>query len=126
MFYIFSHVLFHLFVILSICDLLLFFRYFFLMIRRPPRSTRTDTLFPYTTLFRSPVVLDGEAHVRPRHREPPHGVQTGGIFAARAAQEFAPRRDAREQILDHHARAVRQRRGPFGHHRAIEIGRAHV
>src|SRR3546814_16933659 len=28
---------------------------FFLMIRRPPRSTRTDTLFPYTTLFRSPV-----------------------------------------------------------------------
>src|SRR3546814_1471209 len=27
--------------------------YFFLMIRRPPISTRTDTLFPYTTLFRS-------------------------------------------------------------------------
>src|SRR3546814_6308784 len=31
------------------CD----FFFFFLMIRRPPRSTRTDTLFPYTTLFRS-------------------------------------------------------------------------
>src|SRR3546814_16296523 len=31
------------------CDLFCFF----LMIRRPPRSTRTDTLFPYTTLFRS-------------------------------------------------------------------------
>src|SRR3546814_14571350 len=30
-----------------------FFSVFFLMIRRPPRSTRTDTLFPYTTLFRS-------------------------------------------------------------------------
>src|SRR3546814_13395705 len=29
------------------------FCFFFLMIRRPPRSTRTDTLFPYTTLFRS-------------------------------------------------------------------------
>src|SRR3546814_1844864 len=28
------------------------FLFFFLMIRRPPRSTRTDTLFPYTTLFR--------------------------------------------------------------------------
>src|SRR3546814_16833540 len=28
---------------------------FFLMTRRPPRSTRTDTLFPYTTLFRSPT-----------------------------------------------------------------------
>src|SRR3546814_12576856 len=27
--------------------------FFFLMTRRPPRSTRTDTLFPYTTLFRS-------------------------------------------------------------------------
>src|SRR3546814_13935023 len=37
------------------CCLLLsnFFFFFFLMIRRPPRSTRTDTLFPYTTLFRS-------------------------------------------------------------------------
>src|SRR3546814_14204170 len=34
--------------------------FFFLMIRRPPRSTRTDTLFPYTTLFRSP---DGAAPV---------------------------------------------------------------
>src|SRR3546814_21085374 len=31
----------------------LLYRIFFLMIRRPPRSTRTDTLFPYTTLFRS-------------------------------------------------------------------------
>src|SRR3546814_14698179 len=35
-----------------ICMFLLFF-FFCLMIRRPPRSTRTDTLFPYTTLFRS-------------------------------------------------------------------------
>src|SRR3546814_13433575 len=45
--------------------------FFFLMIRRPPRSTRTDTLFPYTTLFRSlerqqAVVL--EAHLG---RDPP-------------------------------------------------------
>src|SRR3546814_19508601 len=32
---------------------------FFLMIRRPPRSTRTDTLFPYTTLFRSHIDQDG-------------------------------------------------------------------
>src|SRR3546814_17102546 len=29
--------------------------FFFLIIRRPPRSTRTDTLFPYTTLFRSQI-----------------------------------------------------------------------
>src|SRR3546814_13135438 len=40
--------------------------FFFLMIRRPPRSTRTDTLFPYTTLFRSMLrlgLLAREAHV---------------------------------------------------------------
>src|SRR3546814_5855001 len=35
------------------CALFLLSLFFFLMIRRPPRSTRTDTLFPYTTLFRS-------------------------------------------------------------------------
>src|SRR3546814_8505435 len=34
------------------------FLFFFLMIRRPPRSTRTDTLFPYTTLFRSNAFLN--------------------------------------------------------------------
>src|SRR3546814_15123692 len=33
------------------------FFFFFLMIRRPPRSTRTDTLFPYTTLFRSGICM---------------------------------------------------------------------
>src|SRR3546814_20201706 len=32
---------------------------FFLIIRRPPRSTRTDTLFPYTTLFRSIAEMAG-------------------------------------------------------------------
>src|SRR3546814_17062310 len=35
--------------------------FFFLMIRRPPRSTRTDTLFPYTTLFRSGRLCAGLA-----------------------------------------------------------------
>src|SRR3546814_14223578 len=46
---------------------------FFLMIRRPPRSTRTDTLFPYTTLFRSAVERiamktedNGEEQYRPQ------------------------------------------------------------
>src|SRR3546814_16639221 len=37
--------------------------FFFLMIQRPPGSTRTDTLFPYTTLFRS-----GDAHPRGEER----------------------------------------------------------
>src|SRR3546814_4839901 len=39
--------------------------FFFLMIRRPPRSTRTDTLFPYTTLFRSFI---NNAYKTLRHR----------------------------------------------------------
>src|SRR3546814_1926098 len=42
------------------------FYFFFLRIRRPPRSTRTDTLFPYTTLFRSLLDFlgpeDGDRH----------------------------------------------------------------
>src|SRR3546814_13788135 len=40
---------------------LLYSDIFFLMIRRPPRSTRTDTLFPYTTLFRSHQVVAADA-----------------------------------------------------------------
>src|SRR3546814_18226684 len=36
------------------------------MIRRPPRSTRTDTLFPYTTLFRSSLVCRPDRAVRAR------------------------------------------------------------
>src|SRR3546814_15865489 len=39
---------------MTMCSLV----FFFLMIRRPPRSTRTDTLFPYTTLFRSDTGRD--------------------------------------------------------------------
>src|SRR3546814_1702793 len=35
---------------------------FFLMIRRPPSSTLTDTLFPYTTLFRSVVAMEEISH----------------------------------------------------------------
>src|SRR3546814_15072970 len=38
------------------------------MIRRPPRSTRTDTLFPYTTLFRSSPTPDNGTSFRPRAR----------------------------------------------------------
>src|SRR3546814_8947597 len=49
--------------------------FFFLMIRRPPRSTRTDTLLPYTTLFRSQETLGVAAWSTYR-----------GIFLAEAAQ----------------------------------------
>src|SRR3546814_15028047 len=50
-----SNVVYYLFIYLvTLCILCVYYVYFFfLMIRRPPRSTRTDTLFPYTTLFRS-------------------------------------------------------------------------
>src|SRR3546814_14305219 len=40
-------------------DLVIFFAMFFLKIRRPPRATRTDTLLPYTTLFRSGLAVEG-------------------------------------------------------------------
>src|SRR3546814_13814172 len=40
-------------VLYSVCHAFFSSFCFFLMIRRPPRSTRTDTLFPYTTLFRA-------------------------------------------------------------------------
>src|SRR3546814_5210671 len=43
--------------------------FFFLMIRRPPRSTRTDTLFPYTTLFRSPRLPDDQLIFTLNHAE---------------------------------------------------------
>src|SRR3546814_10704360 len=39
------------------------------MIRRPPRSTRTDTLFPYTTLFRSHGQWEPLVKIFPRHRQ---------------------------------------------------------
>src|SRR3546814_2136624 len=39
------------------------------MIRRPPRSTRTDTLFPYTTLFRSATCTSGNQHATTRSRD---------------------------------------------------------
>src|SRR3546814_13544135 len=64
-----------------------FFMFFFLMIRRPPRSTRTDTLFPYTTLSRSfhgvvhvpaPVVL---THVSERGRDA--ALRRDGVAAGR-------------------------------------------
>src|SRR3546814_9293871 len=44
------------------------FIFFFLMIRRPPRSTRTDTLFPYTTLFRSVVARAEQQQQKAKHR----------------------------------------------------------
>src|SRR3546814_10588804 len=54
-----------------------FFLFFFLMIRRPPRSTRTDTLFPYTTLFRSALPRYRRSH-RPRPPRRPFPITDAG------------------------------------------------
>src|SRR3546814_1577327 len=52
----------------------IYFIFFFLMIRRPPRSTRTDTLFPYTTLFRSIRLPDDGNVVAPAFQMPVKAV----------------------------------------------------
>src|SRR3546814_18662815 len=76
------------------------FFFFFLMIRLPPRSTRTDTLFPYTTLFRS-----HRARIEPRR--------------ARIIRELG--RGEGEARFGRLAKLANLARG-----KAEEIGRAHV
>src|SRR3546814_11233254 len=65
--------------VVSSCLILLFF----LMIRRPPRSTRTDTLFPYTTLFRSAdsagVSVYSEALCQRHHGRLPEGIIASAV-----------------------------------------------
>src|SRR3546814_6984548 len=58
------------------------------MIRRPPRSTRTDTLFPYTTLFRSPDLVPSADGVLYARHEPALRNSTN----ISALPEFAPYR----------------------------------
>src|SRR3546814_6897146 len=88
------------------------------MIRRPPRSTRTDTLFPYTTLFRSlavaalvdvqrcelPARIDGGAVLRPlqveRERQRLAAVFLGAAdVALRAAQRAQAAQDVDRQRM---------------------------
>src|SRR3546814_15657664 len=59
------------------------FFFFFLMIRRPPRSTRTDTLFPYTTLFRSRLHRgrDAVAELRQHERDARHVLHVRPVCA---------------------------------------------
>src|SRR3546814_17998774 len=64
---------------------------FFLMIRRPPRSTRTDTLFPYTTLFRSAALT---LEVRPHARQPCRQMlQLGQLDLQLAFVTLSPERE---------------------------------
>src|SRR3546814_15826171 len=71
----------------SICDLLIFV---FLMIRRPPRSTRTYPLFPYTTLFRSRLLRKCQ-RICPRPHPPGQGTAQAeqlGRLKAELTQAF--------------------------------------
>src|SRR3546814_20301042 len=54
------------------------------MIRRPPRSTRTDTLFPYTTLFRSTYPCDGEGRARNAAARDSHAAARHPAFGSRS------------------------------------------
>src|SRR3546814_4624930 len=111
--------------------------FFFVMIRRPPRSTRTDTLVPYTTLFRSAVQLQRAAgrvsrvrragrtaRIRPRSRRPQpcaqpekgRGGAVGEIEPALALL-YAGARKPRQSLWfrPHDTVAGPARRGAVGH-----------
>src|SRR3546814_19892171 len=105
---------------------------FFLMIRRPPRSTRTDTLFPYTTLFRSrddlaqdPLLDLRRDHRRRRVRAHATGVGAG-VAVADALVVLRGRHRQREAAVDHRDEAGFLAVEELFDHHAREIGRAHV
>src|SRR3546814_14270466 len=110
---------------------------FFLMIRRPPRSTRTDTLFPYTTLFRSRLVI-GELVIGAEQRlmiagEPRIGAtrleRLHNSLVDRAVGEVLAARTIHVE-RDRHPPGALARDHPIGppldHRTDAEIGRAHV
>src|SRR3546814_4581789 len=74
------------------------------MIRRPPRSTRTDTLFPYTTLFRSRRIIPAAVPDQ-QHSRAPTTIANGD--ASGDAMHFGVGRfgqDARHRVLRHCAK----------------------
>src|SRR3546814_17724152 len=103
------------------------------MIRRPPISTRTDTLFPYTTLFRSPAQGERDVHVALGGL----GIHVGGRATLDAPDHAQPRSvdadlavDPAElfpggQILNQEVAAKAPRIDRLARH-PLEIGRAHV
>src|SRR3546814_11869454 len=89
---------------------------FFLTSRRPPRSTRTDTLFPYTTLFRS---RHGGVHL---------DVHEGHLVADSKGVEYVASPALAEAALAAGDEGLAGEVGEARHPRvgADEIGRAHV
>src|SRR3546814_1092182 len=61
------------------------------MIRRPPRSTRTDTLFPYTTLFRSTDLLDYRRPYPEAHQSWPDAYSAEGVVVIALVGILDPR-----------------------------------
>src|SRR3546814_19850690 len=91
------------------------------MIRRPPRSTRTDTLFPYTTLFRSMPSASWRARQRPlanRRSRWRRSVSTGVAHPSDAPAGMQ-RGDAEPEVAVLHIADA----GPADHRRD-ELGRA--
>src|SRR3546814_19013977 len=88
------------------CNLLLFF----LMIRRPPRSTRTDTLLPYTTLFRSLGQLPFGLLVTRAGAQP--GDTGGALFSGYKGTPFLIREAAVAQLPSIAALATLRRTPP--------------
>src|SRR3546814_7394980 len=87
---------------------------FFLMLRRPPRSTRTDTLFPYTTLCRSQTILMPFGST--------DGIRRGDrVTALRHAQTVRVSETLLGRVLDGMGNPI-DGRGPL----TDKIGRAHV
>src|SRR3546814_3290279 len=75
--------------------------FFFLMIRRPPRSTRTDTLFPYTTLFRSLLEREDVAAFRAQRED--EAAADRPVFArlGTGADIFDVAAQSREILAEH-------------------------
>src|SRR3546814_20506338 len=69
------------------------------MIRRPPSSTRTDTLFPYTTLFRSVLALEGNQVVARKE------VERDGYVAVQLGAGVAKVKNVAKPQRDHFAKA---------------------
>src|SRR3546814_950487 len=108
------------------------------MIRRPPRSTRTDTLFPYTTLFRSGGSVSdwAEEYIRTPGRFIPDnlitmpGLEQGPLATLRSCNctdfDLAAARGAGYRLIDD-GRGGHGRRVTMGGAKSkIKIGRAHV